>query len=288
MYNASLVSTKQEALIAERRKYSKRKRNVFFLFIILLLVLFFILIRKPYFRINTVNVSGVTLVNNGEVKSFVENYISGYRFFLLPKNSIIFLDKEKLQYSISMKFPRLENIKISKGHNLNIEITEPIFESMYCNVIPLDLEIQKCYLLHQDGKIASVAPEFSYSPYFTIYKITGDVPYVGQNIITLEEINRIKQIKNKINSYNINTAGYVYGSTYDEVLLDTGNSFKELPRVRILQNATDLDVDSVMGPAIKDKTVQKLLIENLNDLEYIDLRFNGQVVYKKKGEKEPQ
>jgi len=288
MYNASLVSTKQEALIAQRRKHSHRKRNVFMLFIILLLVGFFITIRKPYFRINTVNVTGITLVNNEDVKSYVESSISGYRYLLIPKNSIIFLDKEKLQKSIAQKFPRLENIKINKGQTLNIEITEPVFESMYCTVIPLDLEIQKCYLLHFDGKIASVAPEFSYSPYFTIYKITSDVPYVGQNIITLTEINRIKQIKNKINSYEINTIGYVYGSTYDEMLLDTGSSFKELPRVRVSQNATDLDVDSVMGPAIKDKTVQKLLIDNLPDLEYIDLRFNGQVVYKKKGDKDPQ
>ncbi len=284
MHGAANLTTKQ-ALLHERRRIASKRRRTFFLFLFFLLVIgFFVIIRKPIFRIQNVKVSGNTLVSTDDVKTFIESKLVGYRFFLIPRNSIIFFKKDQIESSIKDAFPRLSKVTITAGTNLNVIIAEPIFESMYCNLSGVDILPMDCALLHPDGKTGSMAPVYSYSPFFTFYKIESELPKSGTHVISLDEITRVNGIKMEVESYNIPVIGFVYGTEYDEVLLNTGSSFKNLPRIRILPNVKSTDISKTLGIAAKDEGIKKVLIDKLNDLEYIDLRFSGQVVYKKKSE----
>ncbi len=284
MLGASTLTSKQAILHEKNRIHTKRKRIFFLVLFILLIVGFFYVIRKPFLRFQNVNVSGNTLVELSDVKSFIDNKIVGYKFFLIPRNSIIFLKKLDLERDVLNKFPRLSVVSITGSKELNVVLSEPIFESMYCSLTG-DLSLPtSCALLHSDGKIGSTAPIYSHSPYFTFYKKLDILPEIGSHILGVEEINRISKLSDEISSYNIPVAGFVYGEDYDEVLLDTGGDFASAPRIRILFGATSLDISKTLGIAAKNEGVKKVLLDDLGNLDYVDLRFSEQVVYKKKGE----
>lgn len=284
MHAASLVSTKQAMLLARRKSASRRRRSLFAFLFAVLLVGFFILIRQPFLRIHTVVVSGSTLVSTDEVKRYVEQKISGYRYFIFPKNSILLMDKVRLQDEIKSAFPRLSAVSVVKSRRMNIAISEPIFQSMYCALSPEDGVPTSCVLLHYDGRAGSIAPIFSYSPFFTFYNTAYQSPTLGSRVLSTDEIARINAIKDQVVSYGLPVAGIIYGTEQDEILISTGEEFDLLPRIKILPGSTKEKIQETLGAALKDQTIKKLLLEKLHELSYIDLRWGGQVVYKKRTE----
>jgi len=281
MYKENLAS-KQAVLHDQRHARRRRRRILLFLIFLVLVCGFFYIIRKPFLRVGTVTVEGSTLVNSNDIKEFVEQKLSGYQLFLIPRNSVLFLKRDEIESQILVKFPRLSKATIVSGTGMYINVSEPIFENMYCMIsVETKLPIG-CALLHPDGKLGSIAPKYSYSPFFTFYK-SGDVlPELGTTVISSDELARVSTIKEEVRSYNIPVIGFFYGFEYDELLLDTGDGFSELPRIRLLFGAQVTDIKKTLGIASEDTTVKKLLIDNLVGLDYVDLRFNGQVVYKKK------
>ncbi len=283
MDTASLVSKKQAALLAKHHAKARRKRHFIMFIFIVLIVGFFVLIRQPFLRVNEVKVHGSTLVSSLEVENYIQQEISGYKYFILPKNSIILIHKSDLKEKIMKAFPRLSEVSMNVGTRMNVAISEPIFESMYCLVSPDTGMPESCVLLHRDGKAGSVAPVYSYPPFFTFYSTAYQKPVLGSRILNTEEIDRVNGIRNELLAYDMPTYGIVYGAGQDEIILDTGEDFKTLPRIRIISGATKEDIHKTLGAAMGDPSISKLL-ENLSELSYIDLRFNGQVVYKRRGE----
>lgn len=283
MNSASLVSRKQATLLAKRHAAKRRKRTFFLLLFFVLAVFFFWVIRQPFLRINEVKIQGSTLVSAAEVERYVKARISGYRYFVFPRNSILLISKDQLRADIMKEFPRLSEVSIGIGQRMNVAISEPIFESMYCSLSADTGLPTECVLLHPDGKAGSIAPVYSYPPFFAFYSTGYQAPALGARILSREEIDRVNGLKDEIVSYGIPVYGILYGAGVDEVLLDTGEDFKTLPRIKLLPGAKRDEVGKTLGIAIKDSSVSKL-IENIYELSYIDLRFNGQVVYKKRGE----
>jgi len=279
MRNTSLAMQKQAALHERRHAQSRRRRTFITIIFILLVVGFFIVIREPFLRASSVRVSDSGLVDARAVEAFVSQKISGYRFFLIPRDSLLFLDKDVLGEAILTSFPRLSSAVVHKGRVLHIVTTEPVFETMYCK---LELGVPTgCALLHTNGKAGSVAPHYSYAPIFAFYSESANLT-LGTSVIGIDEIARIDTLRSEITSYGMPTYGFVYGATYDEVLLDTGENFATLPRIRILPGVTKDKIHQTLGVAMEDAAVKKLLLERLNELEYVDLRFDGQVVYKRR------
>lgn len=284
MLGSSSLTSKQAILHEKNRIHTKRKRIFFLILFFAVIVGFFYIIRQPFLRFKSVNVSGNTLVELSEIQNFIDGKLVGYKFFLIPRNSVIFLKKIDLENQVLIKFPRLSAVSITGSRELSVVVGEPIFESMYCSLTGENNLPTACALLHADGKIGSIAPLYSHSPYFTFYKKLDVLPEIGSHIVGKEEIDRISSLVTEISSYNIPVAGFVYGSEYDEVLLDTGGNFASLPRIRILFGATSSDISKTLGIAAKNEGVKKVLLDDLNNLDYVDLRFSEQVVYKKKSE----
>ncbi len=284
MNSRDLVKQKQAVLYERREAGARRKRIFFFIIFIILVVSFFYLIRQPFLRVHSVNVVGYGLVDDYQVKEFVNSKIAGYKYFIIPNDSLIFIKKENLQNKILESFPRLSDVNIYVGKVLKIETQEPVFQTIYCG-LDNNLKVSsKCVLIHLNGKAGSFAPDYAYMPLFTFFSGRDSQITLGEQIIDPTEIKRITELRYEINSYGMDTYGYVYGADYDEVLLDTGYEFSDLPRIRLLPNATSKDINLTLGVSINDPVVKKLLLEKIDDLSYIDLRFEGQVVYKKKGE----
>lgn len=284
MNSSDLVKQKQAVLYERREAGARRKRILFFIIFLILVSSFFYLIRKPFLRVHSVNVVSSGLVDATEVQDFVNLKLSGYKYFIIPNNSLIFLKKENLQNKILEAFPRLSGVTIYTGQILKVDIKEPVFQTMYCGLDNNSNVNADCALLHINGKAGSFAPHYSYSPLFTFFSGRTSPVVLGEQMIDPTEIKRITDLRYEINSYGMETYGYVYGADYDEILLDTGYDFKDLPRIRLLPGSLDTDIHKTLGISLEDPVVKKLLLDKLDDLAYIDLRFEGQVVYKKKGE----
>lgn len=277
----SLLKHQQAAIHAHN--HAKRRRlsillKILFLFLV---VGFFYFVRQPTFRVNSVVVTGNGLVDAGSVSSFVNEKISGYKYFLIPKNSFLFIKKEKLQNEILKNFPRIESVHLRVNKVLTVVIVEPDFNNMYCNLDAISNKPIDCVLMHKNGRAGSIAPVYTYAPFFTFYGNLNEMK-LGDIVMSPIEITRIMAIKDEINSYKMPVYGFVYGNEYDEIILDTGAEFLELPRIRILPGVESTELGKTLGIAIKDVNVKKILLKKIEELDYIDLRFNGQVVYKVK------
>lgn len=272
---------KQAALHQQKHAASRRRRVFFTILFFLMVGGFFVLIRQPFLRIQSIEISGTGLVDRQEVADFVSKKITGYRYFIIPRDSLIFIKKDVLEEKILEAFPRLSSVVVHKTRSMKITITEPVFESMYCKLDQVTADLIGCVLLHTNGKAAGVAPDYSYAPIFAFYSSNSEI-VLGKTMISPDEISRIAGLQNEISSYGMPTYGFIYGAEYDEMILSTGEDFKTLPRIRLLSGAKANDIHATLGTAIEDAAVKKLLLEKLDNLEYVDLRFDGQVVYKKR------
>ena len=281
MNNASLAKQKQINLRMQNHQAGRRHRIIFWIFFIVLAIGFFYVIRQPAFRIQSVSVNGSGLVEPKDVKEYVSKKITGYKYFLIPRDSLVFLKKQNLINDIFQEFPRLSSITVQKGKKLNIVISEPIFKNLYCTLDPDSGFPGGCVLMHENGKAGSIAPRYSYAPLFSFYS-SGINPILGTVVVHPNEIIRVRTLEAEVVSYGMPVYGYIYGQGYDEILLDTGESFLLLPRIRILSGTKPEEIKKTLGVAVEDIAVKKLLLERLDELEYVDLRFDGQVVYKRR------
>lgn len=309
------IYNKQSVLHEKNRRLSRFKKILGYTLFFVLVFGFFYFVNHPSFRVKSINIIGDTLVDKEEVKKFVQQKTSGRMLYLIPRDSIFFLKRKNLKNQILHEFPRLNKVLIDFGKNINVRIFESEYSNMYCSITTLpkssvekqeeikDTETVKeeskeeeqevvqqqnqpnkfnCFLLKNDGNLGSMAPVYSYPPFFTFYEVNDITPELGTNIVSLNELTRLHEIRDEIEQYNIKIIGFVYGDEYDEFLIDAGLPFEDLPRIRILQGAKVEDIKNTLGQIMKDKTVEKILLSDLNNLNYIDLRFDKQVVYKKK------
>lgn len=114
---------RQRSRLRERRR---SRRNIFLIGAIV--VSFFVLggmmygIHHPVLRVDIVVITGEEAVPEQEIKDAVEETLSGSWFFLIPKNSIIFLPKRSLTHALLANIPRLGEVTISRTSFRSIEV----------------------------------------------------------------------------------------------------------------------------------------------------------------------
>lgn len=277
MQKLSAVSSKQLELIKRRRAKARRRLLLtWFLVLFIFANTIFLLWSKPL-RVHSVLVIGSGLTENQAIQKTVETVISKKRWYILPADSVFFVPSKRIKETIIQTYPRIDTVTIKKSKTLKVYFTEPVFKLLYCH-ISTSLE---CGYMDKDGKLLSIAPYYNYAPIVGIYTYSNDPLVPGKQYLDISEIRRATQNMDYLNSFGLKSYGFVYGREYDKIILDTGVSFDKLPFIKILHKITKEDFEKEFGLAFKDDRVRKVLVGELDNLEYIDMRFSGQIVYKK-------
>ena len=152
----------------KKRKAKKRKLILWSIWIVALLTLLIFLARMEQFRISVVDVAGANVVPKEMVLAVVEDAISGYYFWVIPRDNALIYPRHLVRNMLERKFPRfsLVNLSLSGLKTLEVNVIEREPFALYCESALRPEDAAACYFLDDTGFIFDQAPSFSGTVYF--------------------------------------------------------------------------------------------------------------------------
>ncbi len=251
----------------------RRKKRIFLisLMFFILIVLFYFLFYANFLKINKISISGTQKTEIiTEIRLEVQRSKSGLYFGLIPKDNILFFNTKALEKKIN------NNIVLEK-----LEIKKKLFGSLEIIVkekLPVLIwrEGKDYYYIDKLGIVmgARKFEELEFDLPFINYGTTTQI-IVGRKIITEENIKFIQFVLNKfkkifreiqitqtvINKKNKNNFYFYTNQGWFFILK--------------LDNDITTSIDNL-------KRLLEQKIEDINKLEYVDLRIEDKIFYKLK------
>jgi len=228
-------------------------------------------------QIDTVTISGATVLPALTLEKSVREVLLGKYLRLFPKANIFLYKKKEIEKKLLTDFPRIQSVDIATfdNHILSIIIVEREPFALWCDTLPLLGSVSKCYFLDSDGFVFDHAPQFSGNAYFKYY---GFLPYeapIGSYYLSsttqFHELSGFVENAQKLDitplymtvqdtdSFEL----YVFGG--GKILLDTRESL-----IKVFERFSAL----LKTPNLVPRKGGELLVE------YIDLRFGNKMFFK--------
>ncbi len=272
------------SLSREEYLRKKRKRRVlkisFFIFLFFLFVgLVVYTSHRKEFRVTRVYLSGGVLLTEEEIEKKSLEFLSGYYFWMFPKNNTFIFSKDDLEVYLKENFKRVDTVIIKKKGltALSVEIKERKPFAVWCKGLAekSEGEIESCFFMDQNSTIFSEAPNFSGDAYFKYYGDLGVESPIGKEYVaSTTKFMDISDFVVNVKSLSLKPLYIVVkGEDYFSMVLSGGGYIlfdtKESLYV-VVQKLSAL---------LKTDELANLDRSNL-PLEYIDLRFGNKLFYK--------
>ncbi|MGM0438811.1 MAG: cell division protein FtsQ/DivIB [Patescibacteria group bacterium] len=255
-----------------KRTYSKKKKKSIFksrvFWIVLILfssISFFLylLLFNSFYQLKDVKLNGAELTTESSLVNFVKR--NSKKKFIFESNSLLFSSNFSLKDNILDSYPHIEGVDIEKifPETLKVSITEREEAAIWCK----GKDIYKtCYKIDDQG-VAYQMVEFDEDHFEIDQQIEGDVT-LGKKTLSGEKISFIFKAKEEVEEFFelermvIPHARSLYTETEEgfEIRLDFKSELEDqIERLDILLSEE---------------------IEEVDGLEYIDLRYVNSVYYK--------
>jgi hypothetical protein len=268
----------REPLKVRRKRARKFRRRIILAILIILLVGAGVCLWLPLFRVEQVQASGP---HAPEIQSLVLQSIAGSKYYAVPKNSFFFIPKSEIRTAIQHAYPDVAAVTIKRTSLNGLAVVTIPRESafLWCGVSSQAITFSDasttsngdpCYDADSLGYV--FAPEPGAGTTLKIYGAleTTDPNVLGQRIADARHIPSVLQFVKVMRGLGVSIS--TIDLRGDEADLYT------------LQNTR---ITYVLG---KEATAAQLATSafptmNINDgsLEYVDLRFDGKVYFKKVG-----
>lgn len=286
----SANSMKAEILRSSRQREKKIKgvkRFLGFFLVFIIISFFFFLLNLDFLRLTDFQLLGQTSYDLTNINRVIKEELVGYHFQIIPKNSVFFFSKTRLESLLKQKFPGLRLVEINSP-NLNtlvINLKENEEKVLWCHTSADD---KRCYYLNEEGLVYQIAPNFSVA---LVLEFDSPTKVEKLNTLVIDPID-LAQVKSFLNYLKIKLIDWpIPDSKYKisrvkvlpyhdfEVLLvssvDRYDSWNLLfnarkPTEQLITNITALTKDKVFTA---EWSSQK-------KLDYLDLRFDNKAFYK--------
>lgn len=295
-------------LIEKKKKRKKIIFSVTFFIIVLIATGLVFLLNADFWRISNVTISDLKYVEKNQIEEiFYENINANY-FLLVNKSNSIFYPKYEIERELLEKYPAIDyiNIKRTDLKTINIEIKEYEEYALFCNEKELpeiqDSQIQdpqiltdqdpsqqdfsqnsepnsyskeNCYLVNRSGNLYS--NDFNVEEYSDLIILKGllENPNIGDTYLESNELKKLIDLNSYLSEIDFNIKEiYSNDSESFEITLKTG--------LKLLYEKNDNPKQVVEN--LNLLLTNPSFTEDLNNLEYIDLRFDKNIYYKNKGE----
>lgn len=274
-----MTTTKGELLQKKKKNQEKRKHIWIAMGCICFVILGTLFFRIPYFRISHVEVTGLETLDVTAVAQSVTDSIAGDYLFILPRKNVFLIQKSKLTYRLKALYPRIDTVKVRKHfHVLDITITERRQNAIWCT------DGLDCYFVHDDGTIFDTTGIFS-NPLYFVYDTPVDSSVTGSPIgllvLPAEKFARVEAITQVMADYGVKIYGYKTASSYEDYFYITPlvrGAASAYIKARPDQSAET--IASNLVTALKTDALKREKDNHFLSTDYIDLRFDGKVVYK--------
>ena len=262
-----------------KKKLIERRIRIIIISLVILAIIIVpvLVLRNKNFLITNVEVKGNAVSKTEEIKTIIDNNISGNYLWVIPHSNALLYPKNKIIKDLMNTIPRLSNVDINSSNvqSIVVNVQERTPTALYCKDVSNTSTPVDCYFIDANGFIFSEAPAFSGGVYF-VYSSEPllDVPLRAQFM----EVKKYKLLDVFIKS--IGDAGL-----YPKVFVSKKSEYH-----LILSNGGDImwkegqnldQIRSNLVAFVEDSNFQKDK-NNLNNILYIDLRFGNKIFYKYK------
>lgn len=266
------------SLVERRRRFVYRRLLLIAFFAGLIFTVFVWLVTREQFEIRNVAVSGVQSYNPISVDVAVREYIIGAYAGIIPKSNFFFVPKEEIKKALLSRFTNFKSVSVSREglQALSIVAVERVPDSKWCRQKTSKIK-EECFLIDSDGYVFSTSTKAD-SALFSFYGYldTFSNP-IGKQYLPTERFNEIHSFLGALKAVNFSATSL--NRTED------GEYYINLERGTelIIKEATDLNhALSNLSSLLNDKELKELFNRTPLPFEYIDLRLDNKVFYKRR------
>lgn len=274
----------QEFENARKEKQNKKRKIIFLAFFIIFIGLI-ILSRYHKFRISNIEVLGSNVIDKNLIEDNIKQSISGYYFFVLPKNNFVLLPEKQIRVALQTAFPRLTNINTSltKENTITINVEERSGKYLWCGVALVEevsLENTKCYFMDESGFLFDEAPFFSGNVYLRfIGPLENNQEVIGQNFQNNFWSNMLL-FASVLKEIDLEPTVFLLKDEYIEIYLKHNLEPPYSPKIIFRKNDDIQKVINNFKSAILSEPLKTKILENYQKLEYINLSFGNKIYFK--------
>jgi cell division septal protein FtsQ len=249
--------------------------------LLLSLVLAYFFFFFNYFQIKKTVLINQKFVSEEEINKIVNPILDQRRFLVFPGKNIFLVNKDLIKSSLFDQIPQINSIEISKKYPdiLKIKVNE-------MEPVALWLSQGRRYLIDEEGVVRGelqITEENNPSVSTNLFKIvdqSNKEVHLKDGVVFPKHINFINALYEKLPSMGINIKEIILPSPQAfEIHIKTD---KDWQIYFILEKSIDLQLFNL-------KLVLEKELQNKTDgLDYIDLRVENWVYYKKKMPGEPK
>ncbi len=260
--------------------YKKKRRKRKIKIILLSLGLLIIVVSLVYFsrheriQIAEITVSGETVVSEDAIVSTVEETLSGYYFWLIPRSNALVYPRGVVEQTLFKKFPRLKsiNLNLDNFQKLYIAVEERVPDALYCTIFSTT-DISECYFIDENGFIFAPAPSFSDGVYF-VYTTRDLIENpLGKRFISPNDFELLTKFIKSLETLGIYSSALAIEA--DQYIIFLPNYAQIIWR----KDANLLVIYANLEAFLSDDSIKAQ--ENfLEKITYLDLRTENKVFYK--------
>jgi hypothetical protein len=218
-----------------------------------------------------VSIEGAHTVSEEALRAIVHEKLAGRVALLFPKRSVFFYPEASIEAALLSAFPELQSAELSLTDptSLTVRVSERLPAALLCS---RESEVvTPCYFLDRHGYAFAESPDFSGSAYVRFYD--GTPPSIGSQVLAPELFEQVLAFTHSLKELSLTPSELRLSpeGNYD-VVLEGGAYIKISSDVGFLEArdnlASILSSDAFAG-------------RDIEELEYIDLRFGNKVYYKK-------
>lgn len=269
----------------------RRKKNlrtfVRWLLATIAIVAFLYVMNQPYFFIKEIKVIGNKSLQTQTVTEAVETHLSGLWLQSIPRRNMFFYGSDLLESKLRDEFPKIYDIDIDTHvSELDIVITERDAHSLWC----VDKEYERlfdeeCYFADQDGYWYARAPYFSDNVLTKIYLDPRvDSIVLGDRFLNNKSFHELFTFVRELkNDYGVHPQKIIYRPQGDvEMKITRLNNQIFTEPFSIWFNTKDPfeKIYRNLGIVFSQAQFIQQFQEQSQDLQSIDVRFQGRIFYK--------
>ncbi len=270
--------------VARPERLAKRKRKIFFFklsigvaLIILLVGLGSWLSHRPYLQITNIIVNGNNVISDSKIKKITETvFIDERYFFLFSRTNSIIFPEEEIKDLILITFKQIKSVDIVRTnfHTISMEIEEHKPYATWCTSENSGA-IDNCYFINKEGFVFSKAPNFTGNVFMRFYGDLIGPDYIGKYYLKVDnEFNKINTLINSVKKLKIEPIELHTVGISDMELYLEGES-----KILFTREQSSSEVLDNLTVILESETFKE---KNMEDIEYIDLRFGNKVYFKLK------
>jgi hypothetical protein len=263
----------------ERRKQLLIQIGLALAFCLVLLFLAIELVNLKQLRITTIRFEGKSGIAQKELAKAVLPYLEGNYFHLFSKRNMLFVPQKAIRDELLARFVRLESVRVSREglHTILIKSIERVPQALWCG----DGSTTKCYYIDDDARAFALAPAFLGGS-FVIYTRTFPQSVLGTLLTPTDIFHDIRAFTDALAPLELSTERVTWSGDSLNLSVRSARNKGTIVRFTIKIPLTPpygiavSNLHSILGTTKEGTTF------SLEGIEYIDLRFENKVFYKKK------